>query len=466
MPDVLTIGSRPDCDLVVDRPGVSGRHCRLTRDEAGYLLEDLNSTNGTFYNGERITAPTRVALSAGAMIHLGSQALPVDQALALFPSEPMPTLALRGREMVIGRSPGVDKVVDLPMVSSRHARLFRQGDRILIEDLHSSNGTFVNGTPVKEPCPVNPGDLIGLGSARFILDTGSWRQEEESFPELEVGSDPSLVPLAVHPETARITRISPVAPAGGSHSQAGGTADHPWRLAALIAQAPLLAVLTAVTVGGSTAATLFAVGLAVIWFGISNTLLGKVVDAARLDEGLSSAGAPMLLTRLLVLAAMCVFQCLVMWFIVASATGLHAQAYSALGLLVLASAVGLALGLVILALDPGAKLTWATLPAVVLVIWLLGGQVVPLAKLPPAVPSFVPSRWAFEGLVLLESQQRAATTQAGHSGAARPSDPASFYFPIDSERMGLTADVLALVAMLIGLGGAAWFIYWASRPAQ
>ena len=42
-----TIGSGPDCDLVVDRPVVSGRHCRLTRVGDGYLLEDLGSTNGT-----------------------------------------------------------------------------------------------------------------------------------------------------------------------------------------------------------------------------------------------------------------------------------------------------------------------------------------------------------------------------------------------------------------------------------
>ncbi len=56
MSSSVTIGSRPDCDLVVDVPSVSGRHCRLIRKETGLVLEDLNSTNGTFLNGERIRA--------------------------------------------------------------------------------------------------------------------------------------------------------------------------------------------------------------------------------------------------------------------------------------------------------------------------------------------------------------------------------------------------------------------------
>ncbi|MGO9810519.1 MAG: FHA domain-containing protein, partial [Isosphaeraceae bacterium] len=44
MSSSVTIGSRPDCDLVVNIPSVSGHHCRLTRDETGLVLEDLNST--------------------------------------------------------------------------------------------------------------------------------------------------------------------------------------------------------------------------------------------------------------------------------------------------------------------------------------------------------------------------------------------------------------------------------------
>ena len=53
------IGSRADCDVVVDSPLASGRHCQLTQTPDGLVLEDLGSTNGTYVDGNRITAATR-----------------------------------------------------------------------------------------------------------------------------------------------------------------------------------------------------------------------------------------------------------------------------------------------------------------------------------------------------------------------------------------------------------------------
>ena len=55
-----TIGAASDCDIVVDEPTVSGHHCCLTQTEAGFVLQDLNSTNGTFVNGNRIQQPQSV----------------------------------------------------------------------------------------------------------------------------------------------------------------------------------------------------------------------------------------------------------------------------------------------------------------------------------------------------------------------------------------------------------------------
>jgi pSer/pThr/pTyr-binding forkhead associated (FHA) protein len=160
MSSSVTIGSRPDCDLVVNVLSVSGHHCRLTRDETGFVLEDLNSTNGTFVNGERIRGAVRVRLMATDTIHLGSHALSAERVLSLIDREPAPAISFRGAEMVIGRIAGCDHVIELLMISSRHARLFREGDRILIEDLRSSNGTFVNGTRVVGPVVLNSGDAL------------------------------------------------------------------------------------------------------------------------------------------------------------------------------------------------------------------------------------------------------------------------------------------------------------------
>ena len=54
------IGSDPDCDLVVNQPTVSGRHCRLSRTTEGDFLEDLGSSNETYVNGARVEGRTRV----------------------------------------------------------------------------------------------------------------------------------------------------------------------------------------------------------------------------------------------------------------------------------------------------------------------------------------------------------------------------------------------------------------------
>ena len=50
------IGRAPDCDLVVNQLEVSAHHCCLTEAADGFVLSDLQSSNGTFVNGQRITA--------------------------------------------------------------------------------------------------------------------------------------------------------------------------------------------------------------------------------------------------------------------------------------------------------------------------------------------------------------------------------------------------------------------------
>jgi len=54
---------------LVDNPLISRRHAQIRAGEGGYLIEDLNSRNGTFVEGQRIAAPT--VLPPGARIHLG-----------------------------------------------------------------------------------------------------------------------------------------------------------------------------------------------------------------------------------------------------------------------------------------------------------------------------------------------------------------------------------------------------------
>ena len=72
-----TIGRDPECAVWVDVPGVSRRHARIRLDPAGAsvaaVLEDLDSTNGTFLDGKRISKP--MTLQDGQSIRVGEATL-------------------------------------------------------------------------------------------------------------------------------------------------------------------------------------------------------------------------------------------------------------------------------------------------------------------------------------------------------------------------------------------------------
>lgn len=58
--DRIVVGRAPQNELCITGKGVSGRHCQITRDRSGYVIEDLRSTNGTFVNRQRLAAPQRI----------------------------------------------------------------------------------------------------------------------------------------------------------------------------------------------------------------------------------------------------------------------------------------------------------------------------------------------------------------------------------------------------------------------
>jgi len=68
----------------------------------------------------------------------------------------------------IGRAPGCDLVVDESTVSKHHARI-RCDAGPSIEDLDSTNGTYVNGRPADGPTALRRGDRIALGAAKIVF---------------------------------------------------------------------------------------------------------------------------------------------------------------------------------------------------------------------------------------------------------------------------------------------------------
>jgi predicted component of type VI protein secretion system len=71
-----------------------------------------------------------------------------------------------GKETVgVGRDPSSDVVVNHPQVSRQHARFVHQGQVMVLEDLGSTNGTFVNGMRLTAPHTLRNGDVVGLGDS-------------------------------------------------------------------------------------------------------------------------------------------------------------------------------------------------------------------------------------------------------------------------------------------------------------
>ncbi len=62
-PGLVLIGRGADCQLILEDDYVSTRHARVVAGESGLYIEDMGSTNGTYVNGARITAPTAISLS-------------------------------------------------------------------------------------------------------------------------------------------------------------------------------------------------------------------------------------------------------------------------------------------------------------------------------------------------------------------------------------------------------------------
>jgi pSer/pThr/pTyr-binding forkhead associated (FHA) protein len=79
-------------------------------------------------------------------------------------------LDIPGTVCVIGRDPSATLHLEEESVSKQHARLNRSEDGYEIEDLDSSNGTFVNGRRVHGRAAIRPGDLIRLGAVILKLE--------------------------------------------------------------------------------------------------------------------------------------------------------------------------------------------------------------------------------------------------------------------------------------------------------
>ena len=187
----VLIGRDPEADVVVADSEASGRHASFVLVDGGVVVEDLGSTNGTFVNGRRVSGSQRLA--AGDRVQLGNTVLevrglappavsaqPLVEGLQPTRVRQIPTLPVLvlvagqqagtelpvGGQVVVGRDPGVaDVVLDGDTeISRRHASFAAAGAGLTVQDLGSTNGTFVNGQRLaQDAVTLGNGDRVELG---------------------------------------------------------------------------------------------------------------------------------------------------------------------------------------------------------------------------------------------------------------------------------------------------------------
>jgi hypothetical protein len=73
-------------------------------------------------------------------------------------------------DLVLGRGEQAEIRLEDPFASSRHARIFEQGNAVVIEDLGSTNGTYLNEEVLQTPRPLHPGDRVRIGDSEFTFE--------------------------------------------------------------------------------------------------------------------------------------------------------------------------------------------------------------------------------------------------------------------------------------------------------
>lgn len=100
------------------------------------------------------------------------------------------TVELNQDEVYIGRNVNNDIVINEPHISGQHAELESRGNQVLIKDLGSTNGTFVNGRRLTSPVTLNAGDTLRFGTEIRM----SFSPIPEDFSDRTVVGTPEELP--------------------------------------------------------------------------------------------------------------------------------------------------------------------------------------------------------------------------------------------------------------------------------
>lgn len=168
----VSVGRSEDNDVVLSHPSVSKVHARLRLGSDGLFVHDAGSTNGVWLRGERVSAEG-APFVAGEPLTVGDFSLSVllveERPAASFrlgitaPGGAHHVFALEGGEATVGCGEGCDLLLEGEGVAPRHARLVVSDDRLVLADLRSEGGTYLNGERLTAPQVLRRDDVVRVG---------------------------------------------------------------------------------------------------------------------------------------------------------------------------------------------------------------------------------------------------------------------------------------------------------------
>ncbi len=173
--NIYTIGRNPSNDIVVNAITVSSTHIKIEEKDGQWYFYDIGSTNGTYLDSltNRVKSGK---LEPNQILYLGNYKIPTNEIIKFI----LPTKAKKSKKInltkdiiTLGRNPKSDIHIFHPSVSFDHAKLIKNNNGYELEDLKSTNGTYVNGKQVKRKVQVKRNDEIQLGIYSFILNFDS-----------------------------------------------------------------------------------------------------------------------------------------------------------------------------------------------------------------------------------------------------------------------------------------------------
>jgi ABC-type multidrug transport system ATPase subunit len=176
-------------DIAVDIPYVSSQHLRIRSVNNKLEVTDLGSTNGSYLEGVNLVRDKVYTLSKNQTLYLGNSNVSLviledtssgnsgqaqssgsgsSAAAAAENKKGLNAMLSNKAEVIIGRSQECDIVINDPTISRKHARVYKKGGQVFVEDLKSVNGIYINRTKTSSGI-LTENDTLYIGIHPFSL---------------------------------------------------------------------------------------------------------------------------------------------------------------------------------------------------------------------------------------------------------------------------------------------------------